>query len=227
MQFRYTVNYCLPFLGLKLTSSPQNMLFASQGTVPIWENFMRPGRAILGKPNRKALLGAHHRICLPDVWIVLVNLFMNLVYRNGLCVRKAARPLPLNSAQKKIKRQTGTGSTFCGSVIFLLSGQDLVPDDLTIVSSTLQSTNSKTNTLSIICQSSREAENSTLWRLKCWMEHRNMFFHLSVPFQLLCVGVRVEWANTDSNLRLKIRLPWGELHMEAAAVFNTSIIYLN
>lgn len=109
MQFRYTVNYLLPFMVLKLTSSPQNVLFESQGTPLIWGNFMRSGQAILGKPNQRTLSGAHHRICLPDVWIVLINVFMNLVYHHGLCERKAARQLPLNWTQKKIKRQTGTG----------------------------------------------------------------------------------------------------------------------
>lgn len=37
----------------------------------------------LGKPDQQALPGASQSICHPDVWIVLVNLLMNLVYRSG------------------------------------------------------------------------------------------------------------------------------------------------
>lgn len=77
-----------PFMVVKVTSSAQSLLFASQDSVLISGNFTRSGGAILGKPNQKA----HHSICLPDVWIVLVNLFMNLVYRNDLSsVRLAER----------------------------------------------------------------------------------------------------------------------------------------
>ncbi len=74
----------LPVMVVKLTSSAQSLLFTFQDTMLISEDFTRSGGAILGKPNQRALSGSQHSICLPDVWIVLVNLFMNLVYRNDL-----------------------------------------------------------------------------------------------------------------------------------------------
>ena len=82
------------------------MLFTLQDTVLILEHFTRSGGAILGKPNQKgSFLELTIIICVPDVWIVLVNVFMNLGLPQqpllGQTDTETARQLPLNGAKKR------------------------------------------------------------------------------------------------------------------------------
>lgn len=92
-----------PVTVVRITSSTHRLLFTLQDATLLSGHFTRSGGAILGKPDQKAVYGAHRGICLPDVRIVLVNLFMNLVYHNGLSsvrLRERLRDnFPLNWAK--------------------------------------------------------------------------------------------------------------------------------
>lgn len=104
----------LPVTVVRLTSSACYLRFRTP--ICSFENISRDLVVqFWGNPTKSLLLELNH-ICLPDVWIVLVNVFMNLVYHNGLSLVRLTERQREILAQKKMKRRTETGvhlSWFC------------------------------------------------------------------------------------------------------------------
>lgn len=126
-----------------------------------WSNF--------GETQRKALYGAHHRICLPDPQSSLISLWIwfTATASPWLNRQKDSETTSPNWAQKKIKRRgppyvVRAFSCSVYSFVFQMTSERSLKGCRQLHSKSVQNKYAD----SIICQSSREAENCTLLQLK-------------------------------------------------------------